>query len=247
VDPAYYVAAGSVKARSYQLELVANNLANSSTVGYKPEKSFFSVYNKAKAEGRGLPLTRYVDDGTVLAESGTDFSQGTLRKTGRTLDLALQGNGFFVVQTAKGPRATRDGQFQMGKDGQVTAMDGSPLLGKNNRPIQLDPAGGAVTVLADGTVMQGAEAVGEIQLKAYANSNALKREGVNRYDPAGGGDAAASATVSQGCLEDSGVDLATCMIDMIRLNRLFEMSMKVASTIVNDMDARSISDISTGH
>lgn len=247
MDPAYYVAAGSLKARSYQLELVANNLANTSTVGYKPEKSFFTVYNKAKAQGRGLALSPYVDDGTVLAESGTDFSQGTLRKTGRTLDLSLQGNGFFVLQTAQGPRATRDGQFQMGKDGQILAMDGSALLGKNNRPIQIDPSGGAVTVLADGTVQQGTETVGEIMIKAYATPNALKKAGVNRYDPSGSKEGEASATITQGSLEDSGVDVATCMIDMIRLNRMYEMSMKVASTIVNDMDGKSISDISTGH
>jgi flagellar basal body rod protein FlgG len=247
VDPAYYVAAGSLKARSYQLELVSNNLANASTVGYKPEKSFFSIYNKAKAQGGGLALTPYVDDGTILAASGTDFSQSNLRKTGRNLDMALQGNGFFVLQTAQGLRATRDGQFQMGKDGQLTAMDGSPVLGKNDRPITIDPAGAAVTVLADGTVQQGTETVGQIQIKGYADPNALKRVGVNRYDPAGSRDATASATVTQGSLEDSGVDMATCMIDMIRLNRLYEMSMKVASTVVNDMDAKSISDISTGH
>ncbi len=81
MDPAYYVAAGSLKARAYQLDLVSNNLANCTTVGYKPEKSFFAVFNKAKEEGRGLALTPFVDDGTVLAQSGMDFSQGTLRRT----------------------------------------------------------------------------------------------------------------------------------------------------------------------
>jgi flagellar basal-body rod protein FlgF len=247
VDPAYYVAAGSLKARSYQLELVSNNLANSSTVGYKPEKSFFTVYNQAKAQGRGLPLSPYVDDGTVLAESGTDFSQGTLRQTGRKLDLALQGNGFFVLETAQGARITRDGQFQVGKDGQITAMDGSALLGKNNRPITIDPAGGTVTVQTDGTVLQGTETVGQILIKAYATPDAIKRAGSSRFDPSGSKEAEASATVTQGAVEDSRVDLATCMIDMIRLNRMYEMSMKVASTVVNDMDAKSISDISTGH
>jgi flagellar basal-body rod protein FlgF len=247
LDPAYYVAAGSLKARSYQLDLVANNLANAATVGYKTEKSFFSIYNRAKSDGRGLPLSQYVDDGTVVAESGIDFSQGTLRATGRPLDLALQGNGFFMIQTAQGPFATRDGQFQLGKDGQIQTSDGSALLGKNGLPLRVDPAGGKVAVLADGTVQQGDQTVGQIGLKAFATPAALKRAGIDRFDASGSQEATSDATVTQGSLEDSGVDLATCMIDMIRLNRQFEASMKVASTITNDMDARSISDISTGH
>jgi len=246
VDPAYYVAAGSLKARSLQLDMVSNNLANSATVGYKPEKSFFSVFNKAKADGRGLPLTPFVNDGTVVAQSGVDFSQGALKTTGRSLDLAIQGSGFFMVQTAQGIQATRDGRFQIGTNGQLQAMDGAPLLGKNNLPIQIDAAGGPVKVLADGSVMQGDNTAGQIDLRAFATPSALQRSGSNRFDPAGSKPATGSASVVQGSLEQSSVDLASCMIDMIRLNRLFEMSMKVASTVTNDMDARSISDISTG-
>ena len=245
MDPAYYVAAGSLKARSFQLDLVSNNLANAATVGYKPEKSFFSVYNKAKAAGRGLPLTPYVDDGTVMAQTGVDFAQGAQRSTGRNLDLSIEGNAFFMIRTPQGIQATRDGQFQIGKGGQLEAMDGSPLMGKNSLPIQIDPAAGAVKVLADGSVQQAENTVGQLDLQAFANPGSLQRAGANRFLPSGA-QAASSATVIQGSLEQSSVDISTCMIDMIRLNRLFEMSMKVASTITNDMDAKSISDISTG-
>jgi len=246
VDPAYYVAAGSLKARSLQLDMVSNNLANSATVGYKPEKSFFSVYNKAKADGRGLPLTPFVNDGTVVAQSGVDFSQGAIKTTGRSLDLAVEGNGFFMVKTPQGVQATRDGRFQIGTNGQLQALDGSPLLGKNNLPIQIDSEGGPVKVLPDGSVQQGDNTAGQIDLRAFATPNALQRTGANRYDTSGSKPATSSATVTQGGLEQSSVDLASCMVDMIRLNRLFEMSMKVASTVTNDMDAKSISDISTG-
>jgi len=254
VDPAYYVAAGSLKARSFQMDLVSNNLANAATVGYKPEKSFFSVFNKAKAEGRGLALSPFVNDGTVLAQSTVDFSQGSQRATGRALDLAIQGNAFFMVKTAQGVQATRDGRFQMGKNGQLETLDGSAVLGNNDLPITLDPAGGKVTVLKDGSVQQpgagpGDEAatVGQIGLKAYADTATLKRAGANRFDPSGARPAAVDATVDQGALEQSSVDLPTCMIDMIRLNRLFEMSMKVASTVINDMDEKTLTDVATGH
>jgi len=246
VDPAYYVAAGSLKARTYQLDVVANNLANAETVGYKGERSFFSVFNKAAAEGRGLPLSKHVNHGTIFATKGMDFTQGNLRTTGRKLDLAITGDGFFMVKTPTGTMATRDGRFQLGKDGQITALDGAPLLGKDGLPITLDPAAGTFTVLGDGTVQQGANTVGEIQLKAYAKTADLKRMGTNRYEVGDALEQPVTATVNQGALEESGVNVATCMIDMIRLNRLFEMSMKVASTITNDLDARSISDVSTG-
>ena len=246
MDPAYYVAAGSLKARSYQLDMVSNNLANVATVGYKPEKTFFSVYNKAKAEGRGLPLTPYVNDGTLVAQSGVDFSQGSQKTTGRSLDLAIDGNAFFKVKTPQGIQATRDGRFQIGKDGNLQALDGSLLMGKNNLPITIDPAGGPLKVLADGSVQQGETTAGQIDLQAYDSPSTLQRAGSNRFDPGGAKTATATATVIQGSLEQSSVDLSSCMIDMIRLNRLFEMSMKVASTVTNDMDARSISDISTG-
>ena len=246
MDPAYYIAAGSLKARSYQLDMVSNNLANAATVGYKPEKSFFSIYNKAKADGRGLPLSQYVNDGAITAQSGIDFSQGAVKTTGRSMDLAIEGNGFFMVKTPQGNLATRDGRFQLGTNGQLQAMDGSPLLGKNNLPIQIDPAGDPVKVLPDGSVMQGDTTAGQIDLRTFTNPGALQRSGANRYTPSGAPATASSATVTQGALEQSSVDLSTCMVDMIRLNRLFEMSMKVASTVTNDMDARSISDISTG-
>ena len=246
MDPAYYVAAGSLKARTYQLDVVSNNLANAETVGYKGERSFYTIFNKAAAEGRGLPLTKHVNHGTIFVTKGMDFAQGNLKTTGRKLDLALSGEGFFMVKTPNGPMATRDGRFQLGKDGQITALDGAPLLGKDGSPITIDPAAGAFEVLADGTVQQGANTVGQIGLKGFAKTANLNRVGANRYDPADNEEAPATATVNQGAVEQSSVDVAACMIDMIRINRLFEMSMKIASTITNDLDARSISDVSTG-
>ena len=246
MDPAYYVAAGSLKARNYQLETVSNNLANAETVGYKGEKSFFTIFNKAAGQGRGLPLSTFVNDGTVLANRGLDFTQGTLKVTGRKLDMAITGDAFFMVKTPAGNMATRDGRFQLGKDGQLTTLDGSPVLGKNDLPISLNPAGGMFEVQPDGTVQQGANTVGQLQLKSFATPGTLARVGGNRFDPGDAREAPVKATVQQGSVEQSGVDVASCMIDMIRINRLYEMSMKVASTLTNDLDARSISDVSTG-
>ena len=243
MDPAYYVAAGSLKARSFQLETVSNNLANADTVGYKTERTFFSLFNKANASSRNLPLTKYVNDGTVLASRSVDFAQGTSKLTGKPLDLAIEGNGFLAVQTPQGLRVTRDGRLKLGEGGQLQSLDGSPVLGKNGQTLTVDPAGGALSISPDGTLSQGTNVVGQLDLKAYATPYALPRVGSNRYDPSGQAETAAKATVAQGYLEQSTVDVATAMIDMIQLDRLYEMSLKVASAISNDMDASSINNI----
>ncbi len=240
MDPAYYVAAGSLKARSFQLETLSNNLANANTVGYKTERSFFSIFNKAQASTRNLPLTKAVNDGTVLAERGVDFAQGTLYPTQRSLDLALDGNAFLVIRTPEGVRVTRDGRLDIGSNGQLQSADGSPALGKNGQSIQIRPNGEAVVITADGTVTQGTETLGQLDLKAYEKPYALKRAGSNRYDPSGLAETTPKGTLAQGYLEQSTVDVPSLMIDMIRLNRLFEMSQKVASTLSNDLDANTI-------
>ena len=248
MDPAYYVAAGSLNARSLQLEVLSNNLANASTVGYKSERTFFQVYNKATQSRRNLALTRDVNDGTVLAQRGLDMSQGAIKQTDRSLDVAIEGDAFFMVKTPQGLRATRDGRFQLGKNGELQAQDGSPVMGKNGQTLILDPALPVVGISPDGTISQGSSApeqktVGQIDLKAYANPSALTRTGALRFDPGSQAEAPIKASVAQGYLEQSGVDVASSMVEMIRINRLFEMSLKVASTISNDLDSRSTNDV----
>jgi flagellar basal body rod protein FlgG len=243
MDPGYYVAAGSLKARAFQLEVVANNLANAATVGYKPDQPFFTVFNKAAGSGRKLPLSGYLNDGVVFGETGVVTEQGNLRATGRPLDVAIEGNAFLVVQTPDGTRVTRDGRLQMGQDGQLQAMDGSPLLGKNGQPITVDPKNGTVSISTDGTVQQKDQVLGQLDLKAYEKAGGLKRTGALRFDPADAAEVPVKATVTQGHLEQSAVDSAATMVEMIRLNRLYEMSLKVASTLTNDLDSRSINDV----
>jgi len=243
MDPGYYVSAGSLKARAFQLEVVSNNLANAATVSYKPDQPFFAVFNKAAGSGRRLPLSGYLNDGVVFAETGVVNEQGNLRATGRQLDLAIEGNGFLTVQTPAGIRVTRDGRLQMGQNGQLQAMDGNPVLGKNGQPILVDPKNGNVSVGTDGTVQQKEQVVGQLDLKAFEKPGGLKRTGALRFDPTGATEAPVKGTVTQGHLEQSAVDTASTMVEMIRLNRLYEMSLKVASAITNDLDSRSINDV----
>jgi flagellar basal body rod protein FlgG len=232
-----------LKARAFQLEVVANNLANVATVGYKPDQPFFAVFNKAGGSGRKLPLSPYVNDGVVFGETGVVNEQGTLRATGRPLDVAVEGNAFLMVRTPGGDRATRDGRLQMGTDGQLQAVDGSPMLGKNGQPIQVDPKNGNVAITADGSVQQKEVVLGQLDLKAFEKPGALKRVGSLRFDITGAAEAPVKGGLTQGHLEQSAVDTASAMVEMIRLNRLFELSLKVASTLSNDLDSRSINDV----
>jgi len=117
------------------------------------------------------------------------------------------------------------------------------LLGKNGQPITVDPKNGNVSIQADGTVQQKEQVLGQLELKAFEKAGALKRMGALRFDPTGATEAPVKATVTQGHVEQSAVDTAATMVEMIRLNRLFEMSMKVASTLTNDLDSRSINDV----
>jgi len=246
MDPAYYVAAGSLKARSFQLETVSNNLANAATVGYKTERSFFAVFNKALQSNRNLPLSGPLNDGTVLGQRGIDFSQGATKATGRALDIALEGEGFLMVETPQGQRATRDGRLSMGTNGTLTTLEGYTVLGKNGQPIKVNPQGGSLSFTRDGSVQQDGQPVGRLEIKDFENAGNMSREGANRYDPAGLKERPAKAFVVGGHLEQSTVDTPSVMVDMIRLNRLYEMSMKVASTLSNDLDGRSINSIAMG-
>lgn len=241
MDPAYYVAAGSLKARSFALDVVSNNLANASTHGYKADRTFYSLFNKA----RGAGFAKQANDGTVIGERGVNLEQGALTQTGRPLDLGLEGPGFLVVRTPQGDRLTRDGRLKLGQGGQLQAMDGAPVLGKNDQPLAVDPAGGAVTVGPDGTLQQGGAILGQLEIRDVANPLGLKKIGNTRFDPANAqvGPASPNTRVAQGHLEQSGVDMPSAMVEMIRINRMFEMSMKVASTVSNDLDSRSINDV----
>jgi len=238
MDPAYYVAAGSLKARAYQLDTVANNLANAQTVGYKTERAFFTIFNKAKDQGRGLPLSPFVNEGTIYPQKDIAFNQGPTKLTEGKLDFAIEGNAFFTIQTPQGDRLTRDGRFVLGANGRLETLDGLPVLGKNGA-ITLTAGGGMPTVSTNGSIYQGNNFIDQFDLKAFEDTSPLTRAGWGRFESGEAREAPVRGRVIQGYLEQSGVDLASSMVEMIRLNRLFEMSQKIASTLTNDLDARS--------
>jgi flagellar basal body rod protein FlgG len=118
-------------------------------------------------------------------------------------------------------------------------------VGRDDQPLRVDPAAGEVAIAEDGTVRQGKQVRGQLALRAFAKPESLPRAGALRFDATGAEAAPLKGGLSAGALEQSTVDPAAAMVEMIRLNRLYELSLKVASTLTNDLDARALSDVAS--
>jgi flagellar basal-body rod protein FlgF len=208
-----YIAASGMLAEQVRQDLIAHDLANASTAGYKPDrvasKSFGDMLLSDTNSGRPVGALGL---GTQIARQVTDLSAAPLRDTGEPLDFAVEGEGFFSVQTPKGVRYTRDGQFSASAGGTLVTAAGDDVLGPNGAPIRIG---------ADGKV-----AAADIGVVTLTNA---RREGDNLFTGSAGG--AAPSTVRTGALEGSGVDPVTTMVDMISSLRAFEAGQRVITTI----------------
>lgn len=207
-----YIAASGMLAEQIRQEQIANDLANASTPGYKgdrtAQRSFGDILlaNSTNGAAVGSQSTAVRVDAIE-----TDFSPKPARETGEPLDFAINGEGFFAVQTAQGVRYTRNGQFSLDAQGRLVTAAGDPVLGANGRAI----------VAADGKVDPR-------QIGSFALTNPRKEgDSLVSGTPAG----AAAGTVRSGALEGSGADAARSMVDMIASMRAFEAGQKVIQTI----------------
>jgi flagellar basal-body rod protein FlgF len=240
MDPLTISAASGLRARMESLEMLANNLANAATGGYKTDREFYSLYTSAEAAGGdGGPAATL----PVVERPWTDFSAGNLRVTDNPLDLALEGPGFFAVDGAAGPLYTRNGSFRLAPDGSLLAAEGYPVRTAGGTPLRLAP-GSQVTVNADGTVLQQGVPAGKLELVDFPDPAVLSKQG-NTYFRAAGPNAApvpAAAAVHQGKLEQSNVAAPEGAVRLISLMRQFEMLQK-AVTIGGEMNRRAVEEV----
>ncbi|HEV3500120.1 MAG TPA: flagellar basal-body rod protein FlgF [Bradyrhizobium sp.] len=211
-----------------QMDVVANNVANVNTNGYKADKSLFAEYLKSGAHednfvGQDRRVS-FVLDGGIFK----DFSQGPTEQTKNPLDVAIDGGGFLAVQTPAGERYTRDGALQINNQGQLVTAGGNPVLG-NSGPIVFQPTDHDVSIAADGTVtvLEGINRIdsvrGKLRLVSFAQAQALLKDGSNLYS-AGAGTAAQpdiASKVRQGFVEKSNVNSVTEMSRMIEVTRTY--------------------------
>lgn len=214
-----------------QLQVIANNLANVDTTAFKRDDAFTNQLISATTllrDGTVDPTQQDVSDQTY-----TDFSQGPLQQTNNPLDVAIDGQGFFVVQTQEGTALTRDGSFTLSSDGTLETRDGAPVMGMNG-PIRIDDAqriqASNLVIDRNGVVKDGNEIYGQLRIVVPAAYNQLSKAGNNLYSLNQGAelqDANPSAvTIRQGYLEGSNVNAIDEMVAMIQLQRNFEAGQK---------------------
>jgi flagellar basal-body rod protein FlgF len=233
-----YIALSGLQTRFDQLDRLASDLANATTAGYKGERA-----TTVPAE---RPAFDALLDAAIDVTEGprrVDFTPGTITTTGRDLDVALDGPGFFAVEAPGGVRYTRNGHFNRSADGRLVTNDGYAVLGENG-PITL-PDAGAIAIDADGTVRSGAAAVGKLRTVTFDDLSSLKREGASLFAAPDGVDATpiAQPTVRSGALESSNVSVVDRMARIVEVTRAFEGLQRGLGLLMNDINARAISEL----
>jgi flagellar basal-body rod protein FlgF len=232
-------AASGMRARMESLEMLANNLANVETGGFKADREFFSIYTSDDASAN--PQTGDLPTLPLIETHWTDLAQGNMITTANPFDFAIDGDGLFAIQTQGGLRYTRNGNFRIGASGTLTTADGSPVRAQGGGAIQLEP-GMPVEVLPDGTVQQAGQAVGQLELAAFEQGS-LDKIGANYFVPVEGAKAKpATGAVLQGRLEQSNVGAAESSVRLVAIMRQFEMLQK-AMNIGNELNRKAIEEV----
>jgi flagellar basal-body rod protein FlgF len=242
MDRLIYTAMSGAKGMLDRQAMVANNLANASTAGYRAD---VALYRAIPVDGQGMATRTSVLESTP----GTDFTSGPLIETGRALDVAVTGKGWIAVEAADGSEAyTRAGSFEINAEGTLVTQGGQNVLGDGG-PISVPP-NTAVQIGADGTVSgvptapprTAATILGRIKLVDPDEASLTKgTDGLFRLKDGGNADLSETVRVTAGAVEGSNVNPASAMVEMIALARQFEMQMKmIASGEDNDKQATQL-------
>jgi len=237
---AMYAASVGASNNQERLDVLANNLANINTPGFKQDKLIFTV----PTEKREDSSTDYLQGPSSPIPSGarTDFSQGILRHTDNAMDLALDGNGFFCIQTSQGTYYTKNGSFGINENGVLATKDGLPVLG-NGGEIQMD--GSDVHVDEGGNVFVNGNEVGTLKVVAISQPDSLKKLGNSLFALGESGtaqDMTEGFKVRQGYIETSNVNGITVMTEMIDVSRGYEAYQKVIQ-FLDDVAKKSIGEV----
>lgn len=236
MDPLTILAAGGMQARLESLDMLANNLANTETSGYKTDREFYNLYQSAEAgadeDATTLP---------VIERTWTDFSAGTLRATGNPLDLALSGNGFFAVDGPAGTLYTRNGNLRVSASGALVTSEGYAVRTVSGGRLQVQPSG-PLEVSGDGAVRQNGQTLGQIAVASFADNSVLMKHGSSYFESTAPSQPAAGTEVEQGKLEASNVGPAESAVRLVAVMRQFEMLEKAAQ-MGSQMNRESVEEV----
>jgi flagellar basal-body rod protein FlgF len=229
MDSGYYAACAGLAAQTQALELVADNLANLGTSGYRGQQSTFRSLLAGGGIVASSPLNAAINDFGVLGGSRIDLASGSLNATGNPLDLSVAGNGFFEVQSTRGVFYTRNGGFRRTSEGQLVTSQGDSVLGEQG-PISLP--NGAVAVSSDGTISE------------FSPHTNLSAAGNSLYEaPAGSALTPASSSVRQGMLEDSNVSPVNGVVQLITIQRNAEMMQRALTLFDTQFNQTAAQDL----
>jgi flagellar basal-body rod protein FlgF len=243
MDALTAIAASGMRSRTETLEVVANNLANTSTAGYKADGESYNLYFGDSAwEGyfENRPDTAEMP---IVSHNWSDLSQGTLLETGNTNDIALASPGFFVVQTSEGPLYTRGGHFRISKKGILETREGYPVLATGGRPVRLDPSKPFV-ISESGQISQDGSPAGTLQIMDVDRVDALTKRGGTYFalSPSAKTSPIQDPQVLQGKVESSNVESSYAAVKLVGVLRQFEM-MQRAVRIAGEMGKQAVEQV----
>lgn len=249
-----YSATFGALTQQYRLDVIANNLANVNTTGFKADKLAFrdtfrryahDLVNPNQTIEQEVPWPRsFLLAQPRIAERVVDLSQGAFRATGNPLDLAIAGEGFFRLQTPDGEALTRKGVYHLSAEGYIVDEHGNQLLGDGG-PLQV-PDGGSIVILGDGTVTVDGEIIDQLTIVTVEDQQVLDKAGNSLFRIKANSDAqpipAQDASVEQGFLEAANVEVVTEMVNMIETMRAFEAYQKMI-TGTFEQDKKAITEV----
>jgi flagellar basal-body rod protein FlgF len=241
MNSGYYAACAGLMSRTEALDTIANNLANASTAGFRASHNIFSSILATAGDSSLSALNQDANDYGVLSGTQLDTSQGALVPTGNNLDLAMEGPGYFVAQTASGPVYTRGGNLRVSPQGQLVTAAGDPVVGDNG-PITI--LGQPISISADGTISTNGAIAGRLKLVEFAPTVAMQSAGGTYYTaPVGAAVAAKNSQVRQGMLESSNVNPVTSVVELITAQREVETMRRVLTMFSTELDKTAVQDI----
>jgi flagellar basal-body rod protein FlgF len=231
-----YAALSGMSVKLQDIDRVATDLANIGTSGYKTEQQAASAAERGQFR---RDLDSAID--VMSGDRKLDMRPGLIASTGRDLDVAIEGNGFFVVQTPQGERYTRDGGFLRRGDGVLATRDGNPVMGQDG---EIQIGNGAIKIGEDGTIRAGTTVAGRLKVVSFDAPGDIVRESGARFRAAANVVPVDSAArVVGGSLESANVSVVERMATLTSITRAFEGLQRGISVLANDIDGRAITEL----
>jgi flagellar basal-body rod protein FlgF len=219
-----------------RMDVAANNLANVATSGFKADALVLEEADETNAHAEETPTEiRFVRDIGIIHQ----MDQGPIAMTGNPLDVALEGDGFIMVEGPNGPQFTRDGAFTLTGEGRLVTSDGRAVLSSGGAPIVLDPQGDTPSIGRDGAIRVAGVEAGRIGVVSFAAPGALAKVGDNLWDAQGQAPGEFEGVVLQGALEGSNVRPVVELTRLIEISRAYQSAAKIVSG-ADDLRQRAI-------